>query len=114
MDRAQLLGPETGYQPGGGYRPEGLTWRGIALAWLVVGALVAAEWLLAGRFGERAMQKVTWTVFGLCYGWNGARMIRFPERYDRFGDGDHRRTRRSGAFLVLLAAAALLFWLAWV
>ncbi|MEA3063388.1 MAG: hypothetical protein QOJ94_3169 [Sphingomonadales bacterium] len=112
MDRSSLLGPEGGYEPGSGYRPEGLTWRGIALALLTLAAFFALYWLVERRFGEPAAQDLIWLLMSLSFGWTGVRMARFPERYETDEGEDHRvRTRRSGLALVamalMLAAIAL-------
>jgi hypothetical protein len=104
VGRADLLGPKAGYEPGGGYRPEGLTPRGIAMAALAVAAFFAAHLFLERRYGEPAVQDLTWILFSLCFGWMGVRMIRFPERYEEIEGEDHRlRTRRFGLALVVVA-----------
>jgi hypothetical protein len=112
VDRSSLLGPEGGYEPGSGYRPDGLTLRGIALALLTLAAFFAAYWVVERRFGEAAAQNLIWLFMSLSFGWTGLRMARFPERYETIEGEDHRvRTRWSGLALVavalLLAAIAL-------
>jgi uncharacterized membrane protein len=105
--RSDLLGPGAGYEPGGGYRPEGLTLRGIAIAAFAVAAYFAAYGLVEHRYGEPATRDLTWMLLSLCLAWTAARMIRFPERYEQVEGEDHRRrTRWCG--LVLAAVAALL------
>jgi hypothetical protein len=112
VDRSSLLGPEGAYEPGPGYRPEGLTWRGTALALVSIAVFFAGYWLVQRRFGEWAAQDLIWLLMSLSFGWTGVRMVRFPERYEEIEGEDHRRrTRRWGVALVavslLLAAIAL-------
>jgi hypothetical protein len=112
VDRSSLLGPRAGYEPGSGYRPDGLTWRSLALALLALAAFFLVYWLVERRFGEPATQDLIWLLMSLSFGWTGVRMARFPERYETVEGEDHRvRTRRSGLALVavslLLAAIAL-------
>jgi ferric-dicitrate binding protein FerR (iron transport regulator) len=112
VDRSRLLGPEGAYEPGSGYRPDGLTWRAIALALAALAVFFALYWLAERRFGEPAAQDLIWLFMSLTFGWTGVRMARFPERYETDEGEDHRvRTRRLGLALVavalLLAAIAL-------
>jgi steroid 5-alpha reductase family enzyme len=112
VDRSSLLGPEGAYEPGPGYRPDGLTWRSLALALLALALFFAGYWLVQRRFGEAAAQDLIWLLMSLSFGWTGLRMVRFPERYETDEGEDHRvRTRRWGRALVamalLLAAIAL-------
>jgi formate hydrogenlyase subunit 3/multisubunit Na+/H+ antiporter MnhD subunit len=107
VERADLLGPKGGYEPGEGYRPDGLTWRSLVLALVPVGTFFAAYWLVERRFGEPAAQNLIWLFMSLTFGWTGVRMARFPERYETVEGEDHRRrTRWSG--LALVAVALLL------
>jgi hypothetical protein len=112
VDRSNLLGPTSGYEPGTGYRPDGLTWRSLGLALLSLAVFFAGYWLVRRRFGEPAAQDLIWLLMSLSFGWTGLRMARFPERYETDEGEDHRvRTRRWGLALIavalLLAAIAL-------
>ena len=55
MTRAENLGVD-GYEPGGGYRPEGggLKWRWLALALVFGAAMLAVRVQLGEALGERA------------------------------------------------------------
>jgi hypothetical protein len=112
VDRSSLLGPEGAYEPGPGYRPDGLTWRSLVLVLVGLTAFFLAYWLVQRRFGESAAQDLIWLLMSFSFGWTGLRMARFPERYETDEGEDHRvRTRRWGRALVavslLLAAIAL-------
>jgi hypothetical protein len=112
VDRSTLLGPEGGYEPGPGYRPDGLNGRSLTLALLAIAAFFALYWLVVRRFGEGAAQDLIWLFISLSFGWTAVRMVRLPEGYETDEGEDHRvRTRRWGLALAavscVLAAIAL-------
>jgi hypothetical protein len=105
MDRADLLGSDAGYEPGGGYRSEGLTWRGLAIALVFIVPIFAVQWFLDHRFGSRIAEDWSRMLFCLVLAWMGVHTFRFPSRY-RDDDSPRRRLATRVAAFVLVAITA--------
>ena len=105
-----------GYERGEGYRPEGLTLRGMLGAFASAALIIAGLWLVRDAIGEanaRLLQGIALTVF---VAWSTVKTLRRPLADDDYATDEERRAARRGAawslvFIPLMLALAVATYL---
>ena len=105
MTRRDILGPDTSYEPGGGYAGL-LTTRETVKALLIAGPLLAVVVLVQIYFSDRRSTDVSRVVFAIGLVWLNARTLLNPDA-DRADADEPPRTPIKRAGLRVMAAIAL-------